>query len=354
MGLILALSTSACTLLPGMYMGAQRPTETSAQAASTIKPIFKRISPQLIQDERKVRLTTNAVDISDLTIKPEPYKIGAGDVLSITVWGHPELSVPVGAGIAVPGYSVSADGLIQFPYAGNLKMEGLTENQARDLLANRLATIIRNPEVTLRISTFRSKHIYFDGAIKSAGMLSIDDIPLTLPSAIGRAGGISDTGDQSHISITRDGKTHVVDLPALVQRGDSPEKILLHSGDLIRVPSREERKVYVIGEVNKAGAVAMFNGRLSLNAALGEAGGVNQQFANGSLIYVIRNASDEQPLVYHLDAHSPVALALAENFELKATDVVYVDSAAMVSLNRVLGMIIPLSQEITMINRGFK
>lgn len=69
---------------------------------------------------------------------------------------------------------------------------------------------------------------------------------------------------------------------------------------------------------------------------------------------MIRNANDAQPIIYHLDARSPVMFALAENFELKAKDVVYVDSAPIVRFNRIINLILPTSQEITIINRGFK
>jgi polysaccharide biosynthesis/export protein len=104
--------------------------------------------------------------------------------------------------------------------------------------------------------------------------------------------------------------------------------------------------VFVIGEVVKPTTLTLHNGRLSLNEALGEAGGVNPQTADARQVYVIRNAADEHPLIYHLDAQSPVMLALAEGFELKAKDVVYVDATSMVRYNRVISLILPTAQTI--------
>ena len=123
---------------------------------------------------------------------------------------------------------------------------------------------------------------------------------------------------------------------------------------MLRVSSREESKVFVIGEVTKPTTLTLRNGRLSLNEALGEAGGVNPQTADANQVYVIRNANDAQPTIYHLDAHSPVMFALAESFELKAKDVVYVDAASMVRFNRVISLILPTAQTLTIINRGFQ
>ena len=88
----------------------------------------------------------------------------------------------------------------------------------------------------------------------------------------------------------------------------------------------------------------MHNGRLTLNEALGSAGGLNQLSSEGGHVYVVRNAADMTPIVYRLDAHSPVALALAENFELKSKDVVYVDPSPLTNWSRVSNLILPGAQ----------
>jgi polysaccharide export outer membrane protein len=164
---------------------------------------------------------------------------------------------------------------------------------------------------------------------------------------LNRAGGFLPTGDQSQIDISRAGTTHRVNLPQLVQKGINPASILLANGDVVRVLSREESKVFVLGEVTRPVALTMHNGRYTLNEALGDAGGLNPLSSNGRQVYVARNATDMKPIVYHLDARSPVALALAENFELKAKDVVYVDAAPLAMWNRVISLILPSAQSVT-------
>ena len=351
---------SGCAIAPGMYFDDYGAEEEQTMGDPNVTPIIRTITPQLIQYEKQLGASEAQADLSEIMVPPQPYKIGAGDHLAITVWDHPELMMPAASmtGGAVTaagtGYTVSAEGKIQFPYAGDIKVEGLTELQARDLLVQRLVKYIRQPEVTLRVMTYRSKRIYLDGEIKSPGIVAIDDIPLTLPEALSRAGGITPLGDQSRISVTRAGKTHWVDLSRLTRLGLDPTAIMLRNGDMVRVSPREESKVFVIGEVTKPVTLAMHNGRLSLNEALGEAGGVNPQTGDANQIYVIRNANDAQPIVYHLDAHSPVMFALAENFELKAKDVVYVDAAPMVRFNRIISLILPTAQTVTIVNRGFQ
>lgn len=356
-----ALLLSGCSIAPGMYFDGDKADSEPVRGNISVKPIIKTITPQLIKEERTLGANEAQVDLSEIMEPSQPYRIGPGDYLAITVWDHPELVMPLvsmtgtaTAGVLPPGYTVSAEGTIQFPYAGDLKVEGLTELQARDLLVQQLSKYIKRPEVTLRVLAYRSKRVYLDGEIKAPGIVAIDDIPLTLPEAISRAGGVTPLGDESRISISNAGKVHWVDLPRLARAGLDPNAIVLRNGDVVRVSPREESKVFVIGEVTKPVSLLMHNGRMSLNEALGEAGGVSQLTGNASQIYVIRNANDTQPILYHLDSHSPVMIALAENFELKAKDVVYVDAAPMVRLNRIISLILPTAQTITIVNRGFQ
>ena len=362
---------AGCTIAPGMRMDYSNAEVEPVEGKPATTAVIKTITPQLIQQEQKLAKTATQADLSEIMTPPQPYKIGPGDFLAITVWDHPELVMPtismsgtssgvmaamgaLPAGTLPPGYTVSSEGKIQFPYAGDFKVAGLTELEARDLLIKRLSNYIKKPEVTLRVFGFRSQRIYVDGEVKTPGIVQIDDIPLSLPEALNRAGGVTQLGDQSRIKITRSGKSYLVDMTRLIADGIDPSRIMLSNGDILRVSPLEESKVFVIGEVVKPTTLTLRHGRLSLNEAIGEAGGVNPSTADANQVYVIRNANDEHPIIYHLDAHSPVMFALAESFELKAKDVVYVDAASLVRFNRVISLILPTAQTITIMNRGFQ
>jgi len=329
----------------------------SCAASATVAPppgALLSITPELIRQQRAAQSTEVGQDVKRLFGVPKPYTIGPGDVLNIVVWGHPELALaPAGAtlttdasGLAAVGngYNVSPDGLIQFPYVGNVKLGGLTENEARDLLATRLAKFFKDPQITLRIQAYRSGRVYVDGEVRTPGLQAVNDIPMTLPEALNRAGGLLPTADRSAIAITRNGNTAMVNLQQLTAQGINPTSILLGSGDLVRVLSREESKVYVMGEVLRPVAQPLRDGRLTLNQALGESGGISPVSGNPRQIYVVRNDADGNAEIYHLDARSAVAYALAEGFELKARDVVYVDPAPLVNWNRVISLILPSAQ----------
>lgn len=350
---------------PGMHFGSagysssgtNSAESSSAANGDASNAVLKPITPQLVKVERDLREKQVSQDISKLLARPGPYTIDNGDVLSIVVWDHPELSnaatvatgVPSGTGAdastsiatAPPaGFIVDHDGIIQFPYAGPLKVAGLTQDQARNLLTNKLSRYLKQPKVTLRVHSYRSKRVYVDGEVKSPGLQSINDIPMTLIEALNRAGGVLPSGDQSQIVINRSGTNYHINLPQLVQRGVNPGSIMLANGDVVRVRSRDESKVFVSGEVIVPRALPMHNGRLTLNEALGESGGINPTSGDSSQIYVVRKSGADQ-VVYQLDGRAPGALAMAEGFELYPKDLVYVAATPLANWNRAISLIFP-------------
>lgn len=368
--LVASLALGGCALAPGMYVGnsLSAPGGTSgswfkpAPSSDTAEPDapppgrLTLITPSLIRQQRASRASDISLEVKKLFDLPKPYKIGAGDVLNIVVWDHPELTIAPAGGLSTDagslssvgnGFNVSPQGLIQFPYAGTLKLAGLTEYEARDLLAQRLAKFIKDPQITVRIQSFRSGRVYLDGEVRIPGLQAVNDIPMTLPEAIGRAGGYTANADRSAIVITRNGSTAIVNLPQLTARGINPSSILLGNGDLVNVQGREEAKVFVLGEVLRPNTQTLRNGRLTLNEALGESGGVNPNSGDPRQIFIVRAANTAQPEIYHLDARSPTAYALAEGFDLQARDVIYVDPVPVVRWNRVISLILPSAQAVS-------
>jgi polysaccharide export outer membrane protein len=350
---------AACSSVgPGMQFESTRAASNAspdAADAAVIPTEVKPITPALVKRERDMRDKQNTQDISKLIGTVGPYKIESGDILSIVVWDHPELA---GAAMAQPnpvniaaadqaatttpaaGVVVDHQGMVQFPYAGTLKLAGLTEEEARALLSTRLAKYINKPNVTLRVQSFRSKRVYVDGEVKSPGLQAINDIPMTLIEAINRAGGLLPTADQSQLALIRQGATYQLNLPQLVQKGVNPASIMMVNGDVLRVLSRDESKVFISGEVTQPRSLTMHNGRLTLNEALGESGGVNPLSGDASQIYVVRKSATE-PVVYRLDAKAPGALAMAEGFELNPKDVVYVAATPLANWHRTISQILP-------------
>jgi len=354
-----ALLVQACApLAPGFRSAsndaeqAVSPSGFSTSDADAPPPgAITQITPDLIRAQRAaVDKSRVSPEVQALIGQAEPYRIGAGDVIGIVVYDHPEMvfsSTPattvadVASVSPAPGFIVSDTGQLSFPYVGMLKAGGMTVQELHDVLVQRLSRVFKSPQLSVRVEAFRSKRAYIEGDVRNPGLLVFTDIPMTLAEALNRAGGPTATGDRSAISLTRDGKTTRLDLLAMGEAGVDAGRIPLKSGDMVFVHSRDEGKVTVMGEVTQQLGVLMRNGRLTLNDALIEVGGVNLTSANPRQIYVIRNEPKGGQSIFHLDARTPTAIALADGFALRPKDVVYVDPVPLVQWNRVLNLILP-------------
>lgn len=344
----------ACAAAPGMRMptSASLPTGNSdAQGAQADLHIpIVDINTALIKKLRETADQTSTDQTRELSGLSGPYTLGPGDVLQITVWDHPELAAALGTqnqNNARPfdpaqGFVVDNSGNIQFPYAGSIHVSGLRVEQAQQAVYAELSKVFIKPQLTVRVTSFRAKQIYVDGEVRTPGAVPVNDIPLTLYEAINRAGGFSATADQSRMVLVRNGVSHRLNLSKMLESDQNPSNILLKNGDLLRVVSRDDNGVFVMGEVNKPiTALPMKSGKLTLSDALSQAGSLNTASADAAQLYVIRGSTESQAEVFHLDAHSPVSMILANQFELQPKDVVYVDGNGLVRFSRVLSLLLP-------------
>jgi len=260
---------SGCFIAPGMKMQSS-PNSVRYTAEN------QRITPRFIPID--VALARQMNQFSSVTQDDAYYyHVGAHDVLNIFVWGHPELAAPVGAApseagaasssptLAPAGYLVSSDGSIYYPMVGTIRVAGKTVEQIRAQLMYALKKYIRNPQIDVRVSGFRSKKIYVMGEVQKPGLLPMTDSPMSITDAINLAGGLDlKSADPSHIFIIR--------------------------GDYAT------------------------------------------------------------PDVYWLNAQSPEALLLGENFRLKGQDVIFVSTAEIARWNRAIEQILPTITSVWMTN----
>ncbi len=296
------------------------------------------------------------------------YRVGPGDVLNITVWEHPELTIPAGSERSAEssGNWVHADGFIYYPYIGFVKVAGHTVIEIRDKMTSRLRKYIEDPQVDVNIAAFRSQKSYITGEINAPGKQAITNIPLTLLDAINNAGGLTDDADWRNVSLTRNGEAENISLYKLMQKGDLTQNRLIQPGDIIHVPRNDSQKVFVLGDVNNPEMLKIDRSGMSLTEALSSVGGINELSANATGVFVIRsserdakNAPYLQAIraksqaangdasqnavanIYQLDISDASALVIGTEFELQPYDIVYVTAAPIERYNRVLRKLIP-------------
>ncbi|MBJ9711708.1 polysaccharide biosynthesis/export family protein [Burkholderia gladioli] len=371
--LVAAALLGACATAPGNYINTSRLDEKGSMPDTHYD--VKLITPQLVVSQALAQHDSRPLP-ADLFPDPTQYvyRIEPQDILGVTVWDHPELTTPQGQSFsaggnttqtiagalqqpytnALPGQAdpygqtVGADGTIYFPFVGRIRVAGRTAQDVRDELAAKLARYVKNPQIDLRVLSYRSQKVQVTGEVKTPGPLAITDVPLRLVDAITRSGGTTAEADLQRVRLTRDGKFYVLDANAMLDRGEAKENVMLQPGDVINVPDRSDSRVFIMGEVKQPVTVPMLKGKLTIADAITAGGGILDTDANPRQVYVLRDLQDkpDMPDIYRLDMTQPDALMLSSRFQLKPLDVVYVGTAGSVQFNRLLQQIFPTIQSI--------
>jgi polysaccharide biosynthesis/export protein len=193
--------------------------------------------------------------------------------------------------------TVRSDGTIKFALIGALKVSGLDESDAQDLLTKALARYIKHPQVSLRLTSAGAITVTVSGAVYSPGPVTIASTNLqnqdatsirTLVYALRQAGGLKPNADL-HIKLLRSGQEQVIDLSGILD-GKSFDNAPLLANDTIEVVAADhidERllkpsqltpatiAVSVSGKLPKPGALNLPIGSTLVDglAAAGAAGG---------------------------------------------------------------------------------
>jgi polysaccharide export outer membrane protein len=353
LGVLAIFLLAGCTVVPGSRLSYSSDShwfsdEDKAPALPDlvhVQPINTRILDTQKQQPTQPLSMPPVLD----TGETYDYKVGIGDVLQITVWDHPELTIPAGSmrSAADSGNWVHSDGTIFYPYVGKIHVAGLDVMAIRQLISERIGKYIENPQVDVTVAAFKSQQVYVTGAVNKPGMVPISNIPLHLIDAVNAVGGLNEFANWQDVTLVRDGKRYDLSLKAIYQQGELAQNLLLEGGDVINVGRDDDNKVFVLGEVMKPQVLPMGRNGLSLAEALAGAGGLNQMQADASGVFVLRKGEhDGKPGIdlYQLNEKDAAALVLADQFNLQPRDIVYVTSAPIALWNRVISQLLPTVQ----------
>lgn len=200
------------------------------------------------------------------------YRIAAGDVLSISVFGEPELSMER---VRVP-----TNGVLSYPLIGNISVHQATANELESAIQRRLdGGYLRDPQVTVSILEYRPFFVH--GGVFQGGQQPYAE-GMTVEKAIAIAGGLTEDGLGDQVTLRRESGEEIanVSMKAMILPGDIlrisvREKVEPLPGTPGGAPIAEKPKqyLYFTGQVRTPGSYEYREG-MSVRQALALAGGM--------------------------------------------------------------------------------
>lgn len=198
---------------------------SSSLVAGTAAPVFAAaVSSPLATSSPQVTVGSAATVFK--------YRLTKYDVINIVIIGV--------ADNYFNDIMIGPDGYVNLPYAGNVRLAGLTINEATDLLTAKLGEYIKIPSMSVMVKQYGPRKVYVMGEVGKSGVYELSPDYMNVFAALSSAGGITKRGRPKHVCIVRmvDGqvKMQEINFDRFIEKQDSTQNPTLQDGDMIYVP----------------------------------------------------------------------------------------------------------------------
>lgn len=299
-------------------------------------------------------------------------RFGSGDVLGITIFETQAggLFIPADSGarpgnfVTLPQQQLGRPGTVTIPFAGEVKAAGRTAGELEKAIAARLRQRALEPQVIVTLVERRSSAISVIGDVDQSLRFPLDPGGERLLGAIARAGGTRFAPHETLVTLQRGGVSESAILADIV---DDPRLNLQLAPDDTIIVARQQRYFLALGAVGQSASITQLNRRfafedrrLSLGDAIARAGGLQDDRANPSAVFLFRFErrallerlgvatpdlpGEEVPTVYRADMLNPTSMFLIQRFPMRHNDLIFVSNAPSTDLLKFLQIILPIAQ----------
>lgn len=291
------------------------------------------------------------------------YFARPGDVLEVSIWEAPPATLFASGGELrgiggsrgqdLPEQVVASDGTINVPFAGQIPASGRSTKQIEAAIASRLAGKANQPQVLVRILRNNSSTVTVVGEVRNAARLPLTPGKERLLDALAAVGGPTAPVVKTSIQLARGNQARVMALDAVIR--DPRQNVPLMPGDIITALSLNQ-SFTVLGAANRNEEINFEASGITLAQALGRIGGLQdgRSDARGLFIFrfedpmvvgglaesAYRTADGRVPVIYRVDMKNPSTFFVAQHFQIKDKDVLYVANATGTELQKFLNLIL--------------
>jgi polysaccharide biosynthesis/export protein len=281
-----------------------------------------------------------------------------GDVVSVTIWDaggglfSPQGPVPQqGTTLGtqqtnIPNQVVDPDGRITLPFAGQIRVAGKSAVEAQRAITGALAQKALQPQALVNIVSDQNNLITVIGDVKTPNRLPLDINGTRILDAIARTGGTIAPAFNEIIQLTRHGVAKRVRLSWI--HNNPVENIYLQPDDTVYV-LHDPEVVAVLGATTSNMRLQFDTEKMTLADAVGLAGGLRDTQAEPSGVFIFRMEPSELvrgmkagaatnggmvPVIFRTDLRAPQDFFLAQTFQMRDKDIVYVANAETTQLDK--------------------
>ena len=281
---------------------------------------------------------------------PATALIAGGDKIGLTIWDSGEntlLATPGQKVVDIRDLPVSSTGSVFIPYLDEVVLNGLTHDQAREMIQSELGAILPSAQVQLTITPGRRNSVDIVSGVPRAGSVPLPDRNFSVLSLLSQSGGVAPGMRNPQLKLVRGDSVYSIAIERLFS--DPRLDATLQGGDKIIVED-DKRYFLSLGAAGQENLLYYPKETVSALDAISLIGGVAPDRANPKGILILREYSDKSVrqdgtgpdrarAVFTLDLTTADGLFSAKRFQIQPKDLVLATESPLNSLKTVMGLI---------------
>lgn len=266
----------------------------------------------------------------------------AGDILHLGLFNNEQnslLTVPGEKFVKLPDLEVNPSGSLFLPYVGEVHVGGLTVDQARQTIQDKLLKVMPSVQVTLIHKPGPNNSVQVLSGLPQPGFVPLPNHAFTVLDAISARGGIANSMPNPQVHVARGGKLYGIAFSQLMEhpRLDAA----LHPGDRIYVVP-DKRYFLSMGQSAKVAQIPFPDAKVDALQAVSLIGGLKDNLADAKGVLVLRDyqpgavrkdssGPNHQRMIFAFNLLSADGLFSAGKFQIQNKDVVLVTQSPLVN-----------------------